>query len=182
MPLIRLLIYNSGEYQPNYQGGRRMSNYESMNGKAKLKGADFAALRKELIEAFNKDLAPIPAKVLKQEDVKKANSRTLSFPFINYQEREGKELGFIITEGAIQLTKEDNTLRFYTQYNNHTVDRVADTYVYNVLMRFFNNMPDKGSIYGAETAYRSEYHVDEYDNPETSYDYYGAWKRKQKVR
>ena len=159
-----------------------MSNYESINGKAQLKGTDFAALRKQLVEAFNKDLASVPAKLLKKEEIKKANSRTLAFPFIDYQAGEGKDLGFVMIEGEILLNKEDKTLRFYTEYNNHTVDRVSDTHVYNVMMRFFHSMPNKGKLYGAETAYRSEYYVDEYDNQETNYDYYGAWEPKRKVR
>lgn len=159
-----------------------MSNYESINGKAKLKGTDFSVLRKGLIEAFNKDLEGIPSKVLKKENIKKANSRTLSFPFVGYQKGEGKDLGFVFIEGSITLNKEENTLRFYTDYNNHTVDRVSETNVYKTLMKLFNNLPDKGTTYGAETAYRSEYHVDEYDNPETSYHFYGAWEPRRKVR
>ena len=159
-----------------------MSNYESMSGKAKLKGSDFSLLRKELIAAFNKDIEKIPSKVLKKEEIKKANSRTLEFPFVEYHEGEGKDLGFVVTEGTIRLNKEDNTLNFYTGYNNHTVDRVSETNVFQTMMRFFDKMPEKGTIYGAETAYRSEYYVDEYDNEETSYSYYGAWEPKRRVR
>lgn len=153
-----------------------MSNYESMSGKAKLKGADFASLRRELIAALNQDIEKISAKLLKKGNIQKANTRTLVFPFVNYQAGDEDNEGFAYKEGAVVLNKEDNTLRFYTDYNNHTVDSVAETKVFNTLMRFFNKMPNKGAIYGAETAYRSEYQVDEYDNEETSYTFYGAWQ------
>ena len=156
-----------------------MSNYESMSGSAKLKGADFAKLRKELIVAFNKDIEPIKKKHL--GELKKAHSRTYSFEIIEPTMFHGHTELKPSYHGKLTLNKEDNTLRFHIPENNHAVDHALGTNLMKVVMRFFESMEQKGKIYGAETVYSSEYHHDGgYSDPDVMQ--YGAWIEPKRAR
>lgn len=141
-----------------------MSNYESLIGTAKFKKADFAKLKKELIEAYNTDLENkfTPAEI-KKFKLKKASNRTIEFEMLE------KGLNFVGSLGDVTLDKETSTLRFSVDESNHAIRYASATCVYNTVMKAISRMEKKGKTYGAKTV-----RCDEMSDSSTV-KYYGGW-------
>jgi hypothetical protein len=147
-----------------------MSCYEGMNGHGLVTRTDLHKLQIELTEAFNRQIQHLNAKQLKKLNLKKANTRTRQFRFLT---GSGDRL---IDEGYVNLDLRTGEFYFYIMENNHAVDCVCqDSEVYKRLSRFMTAIPVKGTKYGAQTYYWSEFTLDENDIPNGTYTRYGGW-------
>lgn len=156
-----------------------MSTYESMRGTAKLKGADFKKLRKELIAALNKDIEGIAP--YDNTNVNSANSRSYIFD-IPQRHHLGKDTKTVHAVGTLTMNKDTNTLDFEIEEGNRAVHDSRNANFLKTLFSFFENMPNVGKVYGAETAYSSEYQTDRYGEQTPQYVQYGAWAKKPSAK
>lgn len=141
-----------------------MSNYESLIGTAKFKKADFAKLKKELIEAYNTDLEnKFNAAEIKEFKLKKASSRTNEFEMLE------KGLNCAGSLGDVILDKETSTLKFCIDEANHAVRYAASTCVYNTIMKAISRMEKKGKTYGSKTVLCNEM------SDSSIVKFYGGW-------
>ena len=141
-----------------------MSNYESLIGTAKFKKADFAKLKKELIEAYNTDLEnKFNAAEIKKFKLKKSSSRTIEFEMLE------KGLNCVGALGEVTLDKENSTVKFCIDEANHAIRYAASTCVYNTIMKAISRMEKKGKTYGARTVRYDEM------SDSSKVKFYGGW-------
>lgn len=156
-----------------------MSTFESMSGYAKLKGADFKELRKELIIALNKDIEGI--RPCDNHNVNKPNTRSFIFDIPqHYKGDKGQKC--VDAVGTLTMNKEKNEVEFEIDEGNRAYHDSVNTNFLKTLFAFFEKMPQVGKVYGAETAYSSEYRTDAYGHRTPSYTRYGAWAEKPSKR
>lgn len=149
-----------------------MSCYEHANGDGVAKQQDLRELRNILMDTYNAEVAKYKPKELKKFYVlSKANTRTKVFPILD---KGGDRLYDI---GTITIDVSGGKFHFYIEDNNHSVDVAErDSRVYNELLRFMRNMPEKGQKYGAKLYYYNEYMTDQYGNKAGgTYTYFGGW-------
>lgn len=169
-----------------------LSCYEEINGNGALMKKDLQELKKKMFEANNEQYDNVKKKYhLSDSDMiniglKRATTRDTKFPFnvissgeTFFDKKTGKEK-FLIEAyeyGEVILNFEENTFHFYTERNNHTVDRLQkSSTTYKKLIAFIEKLEIKGTKYGAQTYYTNEYHVDEYGHTaEGDRTYYGGW-------
>ena len=149
-----------------------MSCYEGLRGKGVAKKADLRELRKQLVEAHNRQITRLKPQELKELKLAKANARTKMFPFLTDDPTDPTD------RGSVALNVTEGTLEFSISENNNAVSSCAqDSLVYKCLQRFLDRMGTKITKYGAETYYWSENHVNEYQVPAPGiYTRYGGWK------
>ena len=151
-----------------------MSNYEGLRGKGVAKQANLRELRKQLVDAHNRQIARLEPRELKKLKLTKANSRTKMFPFLTDDPADPTE------RGSVEINATEGTFEFSIPENNHSVSSCAqDSLVYKSLQRFLDRMGAKNKKYGAETYHWGEDHVNEYDAPTGIYTRYGGWKDRQ---
>ena len=152
-----------------------MSNYEGLRGKGVAKQADLRELRKQLVEAHNRQITGLKPQELKELKLAKANARTKTFPFLTDDPADPADRGSVVINVA------EGTFEFSIPENNNAVSSCAqDSLVYKCLQRFLDRMDAKNKKYGAETYYWSEDHVNGYNAPTPGiYTRYGGWKTKR---
>lgn len=169
-----------------------MSCYEEISGHGTLMKKDLKDLKNQLIEASNEQYDKVKRKYnlvdseMMNIGLKKMTIRDTSFPFYiistgetYFDRKSGKEKILISAseDGEVTLDFENNTFRFYTDRNNHIVDRLQkSSSTYKKLMDFLKKLEMKGTKYGAATYYTNEYEEEEYDDSTNeNRTYYGGW-------
>lgn len=108
-----------------------MSNYEGLRGKGVAKQADLRELRKQLVDAHNRQIAGLKLQELKRLKLAKANARIKTFLFLTDDPADPTE------RGSVEINATEGTFEFSISENNHAVSSCAqDSLVYKSLQRF----------------------------------------------